>query len=47
MPKEPNVKRVLVIGRDPIVIGQGGRNLIMRGRRLPFSERGGHGKSSW
>ena len=32
MPKNPEIKKVLMIGSGPIVIGQG-RSLIMRERR--------------
>ncbi len=44
MPKNPNVKRVMVIGSGPIVIGQAAGIRLCRYPGLPFPEgRGSRG----
>ena len=44
MPKNPEIKKVLMIGSGPIVIGQAAEFDYDTG--LPFSERRGNGSSS-
>ena len=43
MPKNPNIKKVLVLGSGPIVIGQAAEFDLRRHTGLPRPERGGRG----